>query len=928
MLANKHMGEYISFNIKDQQENQSVIQGMVKSIWHYFMSLDKFTKLFLITAVLLTIATPVLVSNLLQTKQHAGNEQPQLYFALHGSKTPITNPTFVKGETVLLDVYLDGKTENITGFDIAAALASNNTLVLAQPGVTEGADANKFSVSLINNWENNRWRYTKVNTKTDSIITGPIFLATIPFTALSSGVGTFDFTIDTAVTSAASAVPLSVAKYALAYTVAEPTPTPTPSAYHLTNCTLLQSGKNYVLDNDIAPTSEGSVVGGACLYLGNVSNVSVMCNQHAISGYGRAWPVLIERNAKNITFDNCIFGKNSSNTDYLVIIDSDGVNIKNSTISRSRSGASLTALVGRNKNVSFSSNKFEGGLDINTSSNITVQDNTFTAPLFLKDNSNTRVIGNRVQIAYLQGENNDVIDNNTFLGNSSGEEEFAISADNYWLTNTSITNNFFKNYTAAFRIGPGIDYSKTFSGNSFTNNKAEGTQYMYKLFRGMYVDDAAFPASETVNGRQLDYRQGLRISNNSNQVLGTSIFSFDPENGQVGSDVILYIKNMVVNKRNNIWNKQIFINGKSVGIVGTSLSSGIFAPNIGFPPRPSGIVDGDGYVLLSIPEGATAGKFTVTTFDNKVLQSSKDFTVIPGNPIPIISNFSPTGGPAWTGVDINGRNFGSGKSLVDRRSIDYGVFFNSVQQRGLDLSDSTWQSRGVMTFVPEGAQIGKITLKNLWGQSVQSDTNFIVTNDFGESKRIEANQEHSLKKQGSLYGEMIGNFNRMTIEFWISPTSNGTILSKGNAFMFNLGQDKKLLFKYSSSGELNNNLYSTSQINTEVWTHVAAVYDGSTVSLYINGRKEAQKSQTAKIMLQGSGFPVSLGGVANPFIGKIDELRISNIARYSGDSFSIPSYIGDASTPKQFTQDTNTIILFHFNRTTFGQGINGEIVNF
>ncbi len=227
------MAEFISFDGKDQQEKQSgVIRNMLKDFWHYIASLDKFTKMFFISALLFIVVTPVIVSSLLQTKQHAANDQPSLYFTLHGSTTPVTNPTFTKGETVTLDLYLDGKTANITGFDIATILTDNNTLKPAQPGVTDGPDAHKFSVSLINNWGNYRWRYTKVNAKTDTIVTGPLYLATIPFTALSDGAGTFDFATETAVTSAASAVPLSVAKYPLGYTVVEqtqaPTVTPTP----------------------------------------------------------------------------------------------------------------------------------------------------------------------------------------------------------------------------------------------------------------------------------------------------------------------------------------------------------------------------------------------------------------------------------------------------------------------------------------------------------------------------------------------------------------------------------------------------------------------------------------------------------------------------------------------------------------------------
>lgn len=635
------MEEPIAYNLREEQKKQSVLRNMVSDLWQYVASQDKFTKMFFLSAILLSLVTPIIVSSLLQTKQHAGNEQASLYFTLHGSTTPLANPTFTRGQNVVLDLYLNGQTRNITGFDIATALANTNTLVLAQPGITEGSDASKFSVSLLNSWENNRWHYTRVNVKTDAIATGQMLLATIPFTALGNGQGSLDFSTDTAVTAADSPIPLSVAKYSVTYTVADPPITATP-----------------------APT-------------------------------------------------------------------------------------------------------------------------------------------------------------------------------------------------------------------------------------------------------------------------GTYIYSFDPESGPVGSDVTMYVKNIVINNYDVIWDKEFFINNTSLG----KFYGSIFSDNNLFT-RPEGmhVTDSDGYVLFTIPTGATTGKIRGVTRDGKQIQSSSDFTVTPGNPIPVITNLSVTKGPPWTEVDVNGRNFGGHKLLSERQSLGYGVFFNGVRRRSIDLSDSTWQSLYTMAFVPDGAQTGKITLKNLWNESTQSQDVFTVTKDFGEAKRIEANRQYSLQQHGSEYGATIGSFDHMTIEFWINPQSGGgSILSKGAAFNFVIGQDKKLLFKYSSNTNLNNDLFSTSQIQSNTWTHVAAVYDGSAVSLYINGKREVQKSQTGKIILntgQGSSFPINIGAVGNQLSGQIDELRISNVARYSGDSFSIPAYSGEGASAKQFVFDPSTILLFHFNRTDFGQGMNGDIVDF
>jgi hypothetical protein len=63
-----------------------------------------------------------------------------------------------------------------------------------------------------------------------------------------------------------------------------------------------------------------------------------------------------------------------------------------------------------------------------------------------------------------------------------------------------------------------------------------------------------------------------------------------------------------------------------------------------------------------------------------------------------------------------------------------------------------------------------------------------------------------------------------------------------------------------------------------VWTHVAGVYDGQMLLLYINGKLAA--STAASGTLQHSKRPISIGNhpSGNAFYGSIDEVRLYNIA--------------------------------------------------
>ena len=95
--------------------------------------------------------------------------------------------------------------------------------------------------------------------------------------------------------------------------------------------------------------------------------------------------------------------------------------------------------------------------------------------------------------------------------------------------------------------------------------------------------------------------------------------------------------------------------------------------------------------------------------------------------------------------------------------------------------------------------------------------------------------------------------------------------------------------------------YSTSMLETERWTHVAVTFDGNVVCFYIDGELNAQFASTGAIrssdapILIGNYFDVRLlsgiGGDLHPetldqtayyaYQGRMDELRISNVARQS-----------------------------------------------
>ncbi len=137
--------------------------------------------------------------------------------------------------------------------------------------------------------------------------------------------------------------------------------------------------------------------------------------------------------------------------------------------------------------------------------------------------------------------------------------------------------------------------------------------------------------------------------------------------------------------------------------------------------------------------------------------------------------------------------------------------------------------------------------------------------------------------------------NQITIEFWIKINSlnNMHIIDKappqpfgfpGTGYHINIGNGT-VQFTLNNDGA-NALLITVNQLSLGQWHHVAAVYDGIVMKVFIDGIQDPQtRSFTGTISL--NTYPLYIGrhhlqqgGQPYYFNGLLDEVRISNIARY------------------------------------------------
>jgi hypothetical protein len=140
-----------------------------------------------------------------------------------------------------------------------------------------------------------------------------------------------------------------------------------------------------------------------------------------------------------------------------------------------------------------------------------------------------------------------------------------------------------------------------------------------------------------------------------------------------------------------------------------------------------------------------------------------------------------------------------------------------------------------------------------------------------------------------------------TIELWVRPNAvavkllvNKGITTSFSPFLLYLtASNQPAVQGHNSATGLQYNIAGAGALSVGTWYHVAAVRDGNTIRLYLNGVQVNSVAMSATLY-HDSAAPLSIGAYengTNAFNGWIDEVRITKgVCRYpSGTTFSVPT---------------------------------------
>jgi len=144
----------------------------------------------------------------------------------------------------------------------------------------------------------------------------------------------------------------------------------------------------------------------------------------------------------------------------------------------------------------------------------------------------------------------------------------------------------------------------------------------------------------------------------------------------------------------------------------------------------------------------------------------------------------------------------------------------------------------------------------------------------------------------------------------------GTVLARelgsSSGYALLIGDNGRIEVRLGTSGNNWGQLDSAALTwNSGQWYHVAASYDGATIRIFRDGTQVTSGAQTGtllaganKIYFGGKRYDWSDQNFLN---GVIDEARLSKVVRYTAN-FTAPT--------APFTNDSNTVGLWHFNENT------------
>ena len=341
----------------------------------------------------------------------------------------------------------------------------------------------------------------------------------------------------------------------------------------------------------------------------------------------------------------------------------------------------------------------------------------------------------------------------------------------------------------------------------------------------------------------------------------------------------------------------------------------------GLAPSPLSIGNYTIGPIVNIPPVAKAGPDLLAEINTEVTLNGSDSYDPDGSPLELSESWIQVSGPAVTIADDD-------ETVANFTPTQLGIYVFRITV--VDVPGDTASDETTITVVEEIPDV----LDNLiarWsmdaGQglivddlSANSNTGIIDGSTWEDM--VPDNSAFSMAFDGTDDRIDIGNLDltgsSMSIAFWFRANDFGThdarFISKaiGQAdadhfWMVSTLNGSTLRFRLKSDGSTTNLVSSAGLLTTNTWTHVAAVYTGTEMQLFVNGNEVASAVKTGIIdsdpLVDAAigNQPENVSGGSRPFDGNIDEFRIYGRALSPNEILTVMT-AGNNSLPITLSQ--------------------------
>ncbi len=187
---------------------------------------------------------------------------------------------------------------------------------------------------------------------------------------------------------------------------------------------------------------------------------------------------------------------------------------------------------------------------------------------------------------------------------------------------------------------------------------------------------------------------------------------------------------------------------------------------------------------------------------------------------------------------------------------------------------------------------------------------FAQSIEFDAAKQVPANEPAEGTVVRVSHSESLNLGEQLTMEAWIYPTA----LDAGGGRQFIAGKADTYMHAIevatsSYQAAVNAAQWSwegSGKVELNEWSHVAMSFDGTVCELHVNGKHKDTIENPGAINTSIADFLIGwLPGWGEAFTGYIDEVRVSNVARYPAADFDVPA--------TELGADGDTVALYHFN---------------